>query len=152
MSSNRNGTGGVTLALAIGACLVATIAVVAVGFDRTPRAAVDAVGQAGLPSTAEVDLAEFSITPVNVTANAGPLTLTVKNTGTMAHNLSVPDLGLKTVDLNAGASAVLDLGDVAAGTYQLICEIAGHADSGMKGTLTVGAGGATAASMPGMDH
>ncbi len=56
----------------------------------------------------------------------------------MAHNLSVKELGKKTVDLQPGATAELNLGDVAAGHYTILCEIPGHADSGMTGMLMVG--------------
>src|SRR5690606_1632495 len=45
-------------------------------------------------------------------------------------------------DLAAGESEVLDLSSLAPGEYQIICTIAGHADSGMTGTLTATEGGA----------
>ena len=56
----------------------------------------------------------------------------------MAHNVSVEELGKKTVDLQPGTTAELDLGEVAAGHYTILCEIPGHADSGMTGMLMVG--------------
>jgi len=158
MSSDNSQTGGgASLAIAVGAFFVAILAVVIVNVNGTPRAKVDATAaRPGLPETAEVTLAEFTITPANVTADAGPLFLKVTNKGTMTHNLSVPELSKKTIDLNPGASASLDLGDVKAGSYKILCEIAGHADSGMTGTLVVGGSTASASSsdttMAGMDH
>ena len=150
--SNESSPGGVTLAIALGAFLVATVAVV-IGAVHSPsaKAPVDAVSaSAGLPAVAEVSLAEFSITPKTVTANEGLVQLKVTNKGTMAHNLSVPDLSKKTIDLGAGATATLDLGDVKAGTYKILCEVAGHADSGMTGSLVIGSGDMSG--MTGMDH
>jgi nitrite reductase (NO-forming) len=71
----------------------------------------------------------------------------VANSGPSVHNLEVKGLSKKTADLKPGESADLDLGKVKAGTYDVICNIPGHADSGMKAVLTVtgGSGTATAA-------
>ncbi|MGZ4729772.1 MAG: multicopper oxidase domain-containing protein [Acidimicrobiales bacterium] len=99
-----------------------------------------------------VTLTEFAITPKAMTATAGNVQLAIKNNGTMTHNLSIAELGKKSPDIAPGQGAVLDLGDVKAGTYQVQCDIPGHADSGMKGTLTVTAAGSSSdAAMAGMD-
>jgi len=50
-----------------------------------------------------------------------------------------------TPDLAAGESETLDLSSLEPGEYEVICAIPGHADAGMKGTLTItddGSGGA----------
>jgi len=155
MRTNDNGSGGITMAIAIGAFLVATLAAVSVNVHNSSSTKVDAVAsQAGLPATIKVALSEFAITPKSLTANAGPLSVEVTNQGTQTHNFSVPALGKKTIDLVPGATAVLDLGTVANGTYPVQCEIPGHASSGMTGTLVVGDGkgsGSTATAMAGMD-
>ena len=92
---------------------------------------------AGVDSTvAEIELAEFSISG-DLAIPEGEATLRVTNTGTVAHNLTLVG-GPATPDLNAGESATLNLGDLAAGEYQLICAIPGHESSGMTATLTVG--------------
>lgn len=99
-----------------------------------------------------VGLTEFAITPQAIAASTGDVQLQVTNNGTMTHNFSVPDLGKKTRDLAPGESQLLDLGTVKAGAYAALCEIPGHADSGMKATLTVSEGGSTSASdMAGMN-
>jgi len=100
----------------------------------------------------EVTLTEFAMTPAALTASAGDVKITVHNKGSMVHNFSVPALSKKTADIAAGQSVTLDLGQVSAGSYPFLCEIPGHADSGMKGTLTVGAAGSSSdAAMAGMD-
>jgi FtsP/CotA-like multicopper oxidase with cupredoxin domain/plastocyanin len=111
------------------------------------------------PAEVAVTLTELKISPAALTAAAGPVTLKIANQGSMVHNVSVPALGKKSADIAAGKSATLDLGTVAAGTYEVLCEIPGHADGGMKGTLTVTAGaasgpasGSASDSMAGMDH
>ena len=54
-------------------------------------------------------------------------TMRITNAGSMVHNFSVPELGLKSGDINPGATAELKVGAVAAGMYSALCEIAGHA-------------------------
>ena len=96
---------------------------------------------AGGSSTATLELSEFALTPSALSVAAGGQ-IEVVNNGTVAHNVSVGGTDLITSDLAAGESEVLDLSSLAPGEYQIICTIAGHADSGMTGTLTVTEGGA----------
>ena len=101
----------------------------------------------GIPierSEPAVELNDFTISG-DLSVPAGPVNLRVTNAGHVAHNLSLAG-GPNTDDLNAGESATLDLGELAAGSYQLICAIPGHEAAGMKAMLTVGAGA------PGEDH
>src|SRR3546814_1993798 len=62
----------------------------------------------------------------------------------MVHNLAVADQDLKTADLAGGEVGTLDVSSLAAGEYEIFCDIAGHKDAGMVGTLTVGEGGGSA--------
>jgi len=115
------------------------------------------------PTTAPVTLSDFKITPDAVQVAAGGF-LDVTNTGQSPHNLAVQGAGLATPMINTGATARLDVSGLAPGKYTLFCEVPGHADLGMKGTLTVvagtGAGTGAAATtpttamgdMPGMNH
>jgi FtsP/CotA-like multicopper oxidase with cupredoxin domain/plastocyanin len=103
-----------------------------------------------------VTLSEFKITPATITAPPGPVKLLVSNSGSMTHNLSVSGGG-RTPDIKPGGSAPLDLGSMKEGTYQVQCNIPGHADSGMKATLVIAkgatataAGGGGSSSMAGM--
>ncbi len=89
----------------------------------------------------DVDLAEWSIGPLMSEIPAGEIVLNVTNRGSMVHNLSIPALGIKTADLQPGESEKLELGNVADGQYDMLCEIAGHAASGMTAVLMVGTGG-----------
>ena len=95
----------------------------------------------------DVQLSEFAITPAAIVVPPGKVQLRVTNTGSMVHNFSIPALEKKTSDLLGGESEILDLGDLKEGAYDALCEIAGHAASGMVATLTVttGAGASSAA-------
>jgi FtsP/CotA-like multicopper oxidase with cupredoxin domain len=106
-------------------------------------------------ATATLELTEFALTPAAVTVSAGGQ-LEVVNNGSVPHNVSVEGTDVATADLAAGESETLDLSALAPGDYTIICTIAGHADSGMTGTLTVtegggGGGGGTALAATGGD-
>jgi len=93
----------------------------------------------------DVQLSEFAITPAAIVVPPGKVQLRVTNTGSMVHNFSIPALEKKTADLLGGESEILDLGDLEEGAYDALCEIAGHATSGMVATLTVTTGATTTA-------
>jgi uncharacterized cupredoxin-like copper-binding protein len=52
------------------------------------------------------------------------------------HNFQIPDAGVGPSETVTGGSTTLEA-DLAAGTYEYICAIPGHAQAGMVGTLTV---------------
>lgn len=133
-----------TETLALGGLFVAIFAFAAAVFavSLASRAADEhraLARSAGGPTTpaaqvATVALAEFSITPGDLTVAAGTK-VTVRNDGTIVHNLSVDGTG--TPMLNGGESSELDLSTLAPGTYNMRCDVPGHEAAGMKGTLTV---------------
>jgi FtsP/CotA-like multicopper oxidase with cupredoxin domain len=90
----------------------------------------------------DVSLNEFAISPARMEAPAGqPIVLHVANEGTAPHSLAV-DTGKgveETPLLDSGESAVLELQPLEAGDYATLCTVAGHAEAGMTGTLTIGA-------------
>jgi len=99
----------------------------------------DATDQAKAAGGTQVTLTEFRITPSEITAAEGGV-LNITNQGTTTHNFEVKGTAVKTKDLKAGESTTLDLGGLAAGTYDVLCAIPGHADAGRKGVLVVGGG------------
>jgi plastocyanin len=127
---------------------VAVIALAVVMSIAALIAADDDDAAAGASSSVHVSLTEFAITPSSVTVPAGG-TLHVTNDGTAAHNVSVDDTGLKAPDLASGETAELDLSSLEPGTYEILCEISGHAGAGMTGTLTITEGGGPAAAPTG---
>jgi uncharacterized cupredoxin-like copper-binding protein len=132
---------------AVAAFLLATVGVVVVS-TKDNASSVTASG----PTTIEVKLSEFKIDMSPATAPAGEITLHVTNAGAQIHNLDIAQLNKKTADIAPGAAATLDLGQVPAGSYDVICAIPGHADAGMKTTLVVGggSGASTGSTMAGM--
>jgi len=128
-----------------------TVAVIALAVVLSIAALVagddDGGGDATAGDQVHVSLTEFAITPNAVTATAGG-SIHVTNDGTATHNLAVVDTELITPDLAAGEAGELDISSLEPGSYELICQISGHADSGMTGQLTVTEGGGTVAAQP----
>jgi FtsP/CotA-like multicopper oxidase with cupredoxin domain len=125
----------VALIALVGATLAVGIGWRAVDESKDNAAAGGASGEGGGQSM--VSLSEFAITPVSAGLGGS---LHVMNDGTVAHNLAVEDTDLKTADLNGGDDEVLELGDLAAGTYTMFCQIPGHREAGMEAELTVAEG------------
>ncbi len=135
--------------------LVATTALVAValafaallmsaGDDGDSTVSTDA-------APTHVSLTEFALAPAEITVPEGG-SLHVTNDGSTPHNLAVVDQDLATADIPAGGSEVLDVSSLAAGSYEVFCEIPGHADSGMTGSLEVTAGDAAPSEAAAEDH
>ena len=78
----------------------------------------------------------FAPTSIEVPANAR-VRLTFENDGKEFHDLVVE--GLPTVHANArpGQRVVVTFTTPAAGSYQFICSVPGHATAGMTGSLKV---------------
>ncbi|HEX6261300.1 MAG TPA: multicopper oxidase domain-containing protein, partial [Actinomycetota bacterium] len=88
----------------------------------------------------EIEIGELFLDPEELSAQPGSLSITVRNTGSVEHNLAIDGVGA-TPMIPPGGTATLEADDIAAGEYEMICEVPGHADGGMRGTLLVGEAG-----------
>jgi plastocyanin len=94
----------------------------------------------------------FAFTPASATVSAGDeVEVTLTNTGALEHSWAVvssdADATIVTDSeaVNSSATGTVAAGETgnvtftapAAGTYQFVCTIAGHAAAGMVGTFTV---------------
>jgi uncharacterized cupredoxin-like copper-binding protein len=107
--------------------------------------------------TVTIELAEMSFTPKDITLEAGqPYVLEIVNVGTEKHEFSA-EAFMRTVaarkaetsesevkvpffteiEVFAGKKAELFVIPLIPGTYELLCEIEGHFEKGMFGTITV---------------
>ncbi len=121
--------GWFAVVLAVGALAVAMF-----GLRSVP-----ASGAAATVANVDVVLSEFKITPTMISLPLEGGLLKIRNTGSAIHSFAVPQLGLKSSEIRPGGSATLKVGPGKAGMYPTICEIAGHAANGMKGSLMMGA-------------
>jgi plastocyanin len=90
----------------------------------------------------KVSMTEFKFTPSDISVSAGKVVFFVVNDGNgTSHDLVIRDGTGKTIAkselVSSGDSTVLTVDNIAAGTYTIFCDQAGHEASGMKGTLTV---------------
>lgn len=130
------------LGLAAFGVAIAALSVSLLGLrdNGNQTAASESAGAASNSSTVEITLTDFKINPAMPEVPAGTTTFKVTNGASQVHNLSIPSLGVKTPDIAPGQTVTLKLGDVAAGSYDMLCEIAGHSAAGMTGALHVGSG------------
>lgn len=122
---------GVTALLALVVSIVALVVVGASDDDGS------SAGGAAAAQPIEADLSEFAIDlSTDATPTAG--VITVRNNGTMVHNLAVRDTDLVSEDLAAGESTRLDVSSLPDGVYEVYCDIPGHAEAGMTATFAIG--------------
>ena len=97
----------------------------------------EAAGGGG--GAAEVSMTEYAFDPADDTVSQGEA-LGATNDGELPHNYTIEgvreELGRTTGDLDPGARGAIGVA-VDPGEYDVICTIPGHAEQGMRGTLTV---------------
>jgi uncharacterized cupredoxin-like copper-binding protein len=106
-----------------------------------PSSGISTTNTATGEQEVNITLKEWSIDPTNIKVKAGKVKFIVTNQGQFDHDISfdIPALGdaAKLKPFPASASPkTLEL-DLTPGTYTMICDVPGHADHGMKGTLFV---------------
>ena len=123
---------------AAGVASPATAATETAPAETAPAAAA----QAAEPVTIVSKDIMFEPTKVTIPANTD-VTITLPNEGVTAHNFSIDALDI-SVDIAPGETKELVI-NAPAGTYEFYCNVPGHKEAGMFGTLTVAEGGAAAA-------
>ena len=93
-------------------------------------------GAAAGGGTVDVSMTEYAFDPAPIAVGDGG-ELHVTNDGAEVHNLTIRKLG-KGIELQPGHEGTLHLDGLQAGTYEVICDITGHADKGMKTQITLG--------------
>jgi plastocyanin len=85
-----------------------------------------------------VEAREFAFSPSAITLKKGqPAEITFKNMGTLTHNLTISALNIKTKTIQPGEQDTIQFTPDKTGQFTFMCTVPGHADKGMKGTLTV---------------
>ncbi len=96
---------------------------------------------AGAALTVEADPGgALAFVQTTLTSSPGPTTITLTNASPVPHNIAVDGNGVDTPPsetIQGGGTADLSV-DLPAGDYTYYCDVAGHRDAGMEGTLTVG--------------
>jgi plastocyanin len=113
--------------------------------DTTAAATTQAettTGGAGGGSTVEVsspDGTDLAFDQSELTAQAGTVTIDYDNPQSISHDVAIEDSTgevLGATDLVSGGTASTTV-ELQAGTYTFYCNVPGHREAGMEGTLTV---------------
>lgn len=102
--------------------------------EDTEAAADDAAGAAGVSVTSQ----DISWKETELTATAGSVAITLTNGGQIPHTFVI-DGRESDLKLEVSANGDTDSGtvDLEAGDYTYYCDVPGHRDAGMEGSLTV---------------
>jgi len=131
---------GLAAIIAIG--FVALIAVVMSFGGGSGSAAADETAS----TTLDLSAREFGFFG-DLVAPAGDVTLRLTNDGSQDHNIGIRELGVVSNNIGPGGTTDLSFDSLAPGVYEIFCDIAGHADSGMVNTLTITGSADEAAAM-----
>jgi uncharacterized cupredoxin-like copper-binding protein len=117
------------------------IAALGLGVGLTLTACGDDDDTDGADATGESDVTTLEVAssdalkfePEALTAPAGEVRIVHNNRGSTTHTFVIDGQDFKLVDDDDGEI------DLAAGEYVFYCDVPGHRDAGMEGTLSVGA-------------
>ncbi|WP_458205905.1 cupredoxin domain-containing protein [Haladaptatus sp. NG-SE-30] len=85
-----------------------------------------------------VEGSEWKLEPAEIQAKKGEeLTITFENVGTVAHNLTVGTFDVKTETIQPDQTDGVSFTPDQTGEFPYWCDVAGHREAGMKGTLVV---------------
>lgn len=71
-----------------------------------------------------------------LSADAGTIAIELDNQGQIPHNVVIEQNGTKVVEAQGGQTATGTV-DLESGTYTFYCDIIGHREAGMEGSLEV---------------
>ena len=84
-----------------------------------------------------ITLSDFKFAPANPALTSGqPVRLSVKNTGSVEHDVTIAAANVHLA-VKPGQTMTKEIASLAAGTYDIVCSIAGHKEAGMVAKLTV---------------
>ncbi len=123
--------------LSLGVIVVLAVALAACGGGGSGSAAQPTSGK-----TYDVAATEFAFSPNTFTGTVGqPITFKVNNKGTVDHTFVIRSADgsqvLAKTTIKVGTSESLEFTPTAAGNYVIDCDLPGHKEAGMTGTLTV---------------
>jgi glucose/arabinose dehydrogenase/uncharacterized cupredoxin-like copper-binding protein len=104
----------------------------------TPEAALAATPEANVPVAQEVTIGMYDLyfepDRIEIPANTN-VRITLENRGAAPHNFDLKDQDV-SVDVAPGETAATII-NLPAGTYRFVCDVPGHRQAGMNGTLVV---------------
>ncbi len=85
-----------------------------------------------------VEAKEYSFSPASIVVNKGDkISLTFKNMGRTAHDLTLGEFGIATKTIAGGQTDTVEFTPDKSGTFTFYCSVDGHRNFGMEGKLEV---------------
>jgi len=132
---------GIVAALALGACGGGGGGATAkpASSATTPTTATPAgTDSAATAAAVSIEAREFSLSPSDLHAAAGNVTIHYKNAGAIQHTLVIDGVAGFKLDVPKPGDVETATVKLDPGTYTLYCDIPGHRQAGMEDHLTVG--------------
>lgn len=89
----------------------------------------------------KVTMTDFKFDPGSISASHGKVVFFLVNQGSSAHDFVIQDASGSTVSksdmVQPSDAGVFTVNNLAAGHYQVICDVPGHKEAGMTATLDV---------------
>jgi len=102
--------------------------------EATP---VSDTGGGDLATTQDVTMVDIEFQPTELTIPANTdVTINLVNQGNLPHSFAVDDLSVNSGVIDPGQSGSVTI-NAAPGTYEFYCDVPGHKEAGMVGTITV---------------
>ena len=117
----------------VGCALVSVVGLTACGSDSSSGTYVEPTGPP--VKTFQISAANFSYTPNKLTAPAGILQVDLKSTDGL-HDFVIQGVPGFQIEVTSGNSTSGKV-KLKAGKYTFYCDLPGHRQKGMEGTLTV---------------
>ena len=91
-----------------------------------------------IPDAIVIEGTEFSLTPNEITVDKGEeITIMFKNVGSVAHSFVIDELGIRTEPIVPGDATKIILTPENTGSFSYWCDVEGHRNAGMEGTIIV---------------
>lgn len=90
------------------------------------------------PLVVNLKAEDIKFDTMSLTARVGQaVTINFQNGGALEHSFVIDALSVKLEHVQAGQTATVTFTPTAAGTFTFYCNVPGHKEAGMQGTLTV---------------
>lgn len=145
--------GNVLFSLMMMAVIAMIVSIGAIGIVSVAKSDSASAGAASATTTINVTLTEFAIKLSPETIPPGDVVFSIHNAGNVEHNVAALSLNKRIPNIAPGGHTELALESLES-PVELICEISGHKEAGMKVMLGVdaSASGAQAAAEPAMTY
>lgn len=88
------------------------------------------------PRTVTVKMLEFKYDPKDIAVKPGKVVFDLRNAGVVEHNFVIPKVKVNSGLVKPGQTKKVEA-TLPAGRYELICDVPGHKEAGMVGTVVV---------------